>query len=90
LVSRQIVCADRDGRFAVAAKFSFCSFAEVQKALNFVRAKLGDRCRFEDATESGIMGDTYQETEELLDYEEEEDAAPNGVGAKAAGDAVKK
>jgi hypothetical protein len=68
----------------------FFSFAEVQKALKFVRAKVGDRCRFEDATESGIMGDTYQETEELLDYEEEEDAAPNGVGAKAAGDAVKK
>jgi hypothetical protein len=37
------------------------------------------------------MGDTYQEaeTEELLDYEEEE-AVPNGVGAKSAGDTVKK
>ncbi len=88
---------DTDGvgdSVAVARKFSFFflffSFAEVQKALKFVRAKVGDRCRFEDATESGIMGDTYQETEELLDYEEEEDAAPNGVGAKAAGDAVKK
>ncbi len=39
-----------------------------------------------------IMGDTYQETEteELLDYEEEEEAAPNGAGAKSAGDTVKK
>ncbi len=96
MVSRQIVCADRDGRFrrlccsCSKVFLFFFSSAEVQKALNFVRAKLGDRCRFEDATESGIMGDTYQETEELLDYEEEEDAAPNGVGAKAAGDAVKK
>lgn len=39
---------------------------------------------------SSIMGETYHEPEELLDYEEEEEAAPDAVAAKAAGETVKK
>lgn len=36
------------------------------------------------------MGEPYTETEELLDYEEEEEAAPDAVAAKANGETVKK
>jgi hypothetical protein len=40
--------------------------------------------------ELSAMGKPYPETEELLDYEEEEEAAPNVVGAKTNGETVKK
>lgn len=36
------------------------------------------------------MGEPYPETEELLDYEEEEEAAPDAVAAKTNGETVKK
>ena len=38
------------------------------------------------------MGETKDETyeEELIDYEEEEDKAPDSVGAKVNGEATKK
>lgn len=36
------------------------------------------------------MGEAYVEPEELLDYEEEEEAAPDAVAAKATGETVKK
>jgi len=36
------------------------------------------------------MGEPYPETEELLDYEEEEEAAPDAIAAKTNGETVKK
>ena len=36
------------------------------------------------------MAETYAEPEELLDYEEEEEAAPDAVAAKTNGETVKK
>jgi ATP-dependent RNA helicase UAP56/SUB2 len=40
--------------------------------------------------ELSAMGEPYPETEELLDYEEEEEAAPDAVAAKTNGETVKK
>jgi ATP-dependent RNA helicase UAP56/SUB2 len=36
------------------------------------------------------MGEPYPKTEEILDYEEEEEAAPDAVAAKTNGETVKK
>jgi hypothetical protein len=40
--------------------------------------------------ELSAMGEPYPKTEEILDYEEEEEAAPDAVAAKTNGETVKK
>jgi hypothetical protein len=40
--------------------------------------------------ELSAMGKPYPETEELLEYKEEEEAAPDAVAAKTNGETVKK
>jgi hypothetical protein len=58
---------------------SFCSSASRSRQFLVVQTRRLDR-----------MAETYAEPEELLDYEEEEEAAPDAVAAKTNGETVKK